>query len=120
MNRSLKQALALWSVCLLSGSVPALGTCLTPPGDLDGSGVSNVVDVQCDILLALWELSTDEMAPPPSCLHVSVSEADVNCDGANNVTDVLLLIQFALNVPIDSSIDVDGDGCLRRTTPASP
>lgn len=34
----------------------ANGACLDPPGDVNASGATNVVDVQCVILLSLWKL----------------------------------------------------------------
>ena len=47
----------------------------------------------------------------PACVGTSVLDADPNCDGAHNVTDILLLINYALGFPLSTAIDADGDGC---------
>ena len=120
MRRLFKRVTALTILCVLAGTAPALGACLTPPGDLDGNGATNVVDVQCDILLTLWDLSDQPLAIAPPCLAVPIKQADLNCDKTNNVTDVLLAIQYALDVPLSATIDANGDQCPDTCSPVLP
>ncbi|NUN13857.1 MAG: lamin tail domain-containing protein, partial [Myxococcales bacterium] len=84
--------------------------CLTPPGDIDLSGVTNVADVQCGILMSLWELG-GKITPLPICLKSQVVDADLNCDGFTNVADVVISIFLALKQPLSPDLDADGDGC---------
>jgi len=87
---------------------PAAALCPATPGDLDADGDTNVVDVQCAILTALNLLSDEEF---PACLAVAPEEADINCDAAWDITDVVLSINIALQMwPKD--LDGDGNGCI--------
>ena len=54
--------LALASGWAMPGT--AQGACLDPPADLDGSGATNVVDVQCGIVTALVLLAEDGSEMP--------------------------------------------------------
>ncbi len=97
------------------GAVPCVeAICTVPPGDLDGNGTSNVIDIQCAILAALWSLGGQETAPP-ECIHSTLPApvaADHNCDRVVNVADVGLGVYWALGLPLSASIDADGDGCV--------
>ncbi len=98
--------------CVAAFDPGATAQCLKPAGDLNGSGLTDVADVQCSVLLALWKLSLQgPLAQPPQCLSVPLPLADVDCDGAENVTDALLVVQFALGLPLASNIDADADDC---------
>ncbi|NUN14047.1 MAG: lamin tail domain-containing protein, partial [Myxococcales bacterium] len=107
-TRWLLSALMMLVVSLSAQGVYA--KCLTPPGDIDGSTKTNVNDVQCEILMTLWVLG-GKVAPLPICLKAEVVDADINCDGALNVSDVQLVIQLALGAQLSPLIDGDGDGC---------
>ena len=87
-----------------------------PPGDLTKDDVTNVVDVQCGIIIALWELAGSQ-PPQPVCLNVSLVAADINCDGARNVIDVQALILLALKLPYAVDTDFDGDHYLDSCDP---
>ncbi|NUN13827.1 MAG: FG-GAP repeat protein [Myxococcales bacterium] len=99
----------LWSLLLMTAN-QAKGSCLSPVGDLNGNGITNVGDVQCIILTVLWTQAGND-APVPSCLAEDLSTADVNCDGATVVTDVVLVIYWALSAPLSTDIDADGNLC---------
>ena len=92
-------------------TVPAFAEgCLDPVGDINANGTTDVVDVQCGIVAALYVLGGDE-GLPPECLEVPLSEVDLNCSSLVNVTDVLLLIQLGLELELDATIDGNADGC---------
>ena len=75
--------------------------------NLSGGNV-DVIDVQCSILTALVQVGDTEL---PDCLVASLEAADLNCDGSQDVIDVLLVIQAALGFSLDEAIDSDFDGC---------
>jgi len=86
--------------------------CLDPTGDLDGTGATNVVDTQCGLLAVLAVLTGGTEAVPPECLaDGDLQRADVTCDGSVDVTDVLIVIQIALDLPLETAIDSDQDSC---------
>lgn len=101
------------------GVVPttALSLCLSPPGDLTGSGFADVADAQCSIITTLRMLRGE---PLPICLAGPVATADSNCDGHINVADSLLVIQYAMRVPVSPLLDADGDKCPDKCTPQTP
>ncbi|NUN14028.1 MAG: hypothetical protein HUU55_10385 [Myxococcales bacterium] len=84
--------------------------CLSPVADLNASGLTDVVDSQCSILLSLWALG-GKITAKPSCLAGSESTADVNCDGDMNVVDAVVVTQAALKAPLDNIIDKNGNQC---------
>ncbi len=84
--------------------------CALPFGDLDGSGTTTVVDVQCGILVVLWTLA-DQQGPPPTCASGGPMSADVSCDAHIDVTDVQMLVSAALDLPWSADVDADGNGC---------
>lgn len=86
------------------------GGCAPVPGDINDSGITNVVDVQCAIMMALWWMDTG-LVPAPTCSLLGQKGADINCDMMINVTDVLLATQMVLGTPLSSDIDFDGDNC---------
>jgi len=108
MRRYFKNAACGLLVALMVPTV-AVGLCLEPIGDVDGTGATNVIDVQCSILTALSTLSSEASAP--GCLAGDESTADVDCSGAVNVTDVVLVVQLSLGESLASSLDGNGDGC---------
>jgi hypothetical protein len=59
----------------------------------------------------LWELTDGSFDNVPSCAGESVLNTDPNCDGVHNVTDILLVINYVLGIPLASALDADGNGC---------
>lgn len=92
-------AVTLWAVS-------SQAQCLDPPGDLNGNGFVEIADIQCNILVAL-----SPNGPAPACLKVPLVAADIDCDGVTNVVDVVILIQYAANEPLASSIDGNTNQC---------
>ncbi len=70
--------------------------------------VKNVSGVQCVILNALSQLQSGQ---PPGCFD-DPAKADLNCDGKVNVSDVTIAIQQAINSPLDSSLDANGNSIV--------
>jgi hypothetical protein len=88
-------------------SAAAQAQCLTPRGDINGDGTTNILDIQCGIFVSL----TDPAAAPPACLAWPTGAADIDCDGEINVTDMLIIVQLATELPLAPQIDADGDAC---------
>ncbi len=82
------------------------GPCATF-GDLNGSGVVNVADMQCMILAFQSGMFSGGM--PPQCL-ATPEAADLNCDGDVSVIDVQLLIDVVQGNPLHSQIDANSNG----------
>lgn len=100
-------------VCYLSTTAlrsHAYAACSVPPGDIDGSGTTNVVDVQCAIVSALAALNPPFVAP--LCTNGMNTAPDVDCNGNPDVVDVTLVIYYALGTPLSSAIDANGDKCV--------
>jgi len=93
-----------------SGEFPlaCAGGCEGVFGDINLSGSTNVVDIQCLIVAVLNEAMGQDM---PSCVAMDPSEVDLNCDGNLDVTDVIFNIQSTLGVPMDGAVDGNGNGC---------
>ena len=89
----------------------ALTSCPSVPGDLNGNGAADVVDVQCSILAALTDLDTTGLTPVPNCLEDGMSSADQDCSDSISVVDISLCIQLSLGMPLDPAVDTDGDQC---------
>jgi hypothetical protein len=94
----------------VAAATPASAQCSTPFGDVNSDGATNVIDAQCSILLALWQLG-GQAGPIPTCAQGNPSAGDVNCDNATTVADVTLVINTALNVGMSATIDPNGNGC---------
>jgi agmatine/peptidylarginine deiminase len=93
-----------------SGEYPLAcsGGCAGVFGDINLSGSTNVVDIQCLIVAVLNEAVGQ---PLPACVVIDPSEVDLNCDGNLDVTDVIFNIQSTLGVPMDIAVDANGNGC---------
>lgn len=86
-------------------------------GDLTADETTSVTDVMCEILLSLW-FAGDNPGPMPTCLLRPAAMADLNCDGAIDVSDVVLQIQHgALEQPLPTAIDANADGCVDTCVP---
>lgn len=78
--------------------------------DPDGTGGTSISDVQCAILLSLWQL--DSSAPPPVCLSGDPASTDVDCDGLWTVSDVQILVGRALGLSVADALDTNGNECV--------
>jgi hypothetical protein len=85
--------------------------CADAPGDVTGDGNTDVIDVQCAILLTLAALGG---LPPGSvaCLGAAPTQGDLDCDGALSVSDVQIAILSSLGAPLPPALDAGGDGCV--------
>ena len=83
--------------------------CTDPPGDVNGTISTNILDVQCGILALLAEAAASGAVPP--CLANGLSDADINCDGSLNVTDTQALTLMALQINLPSGLDSNENGC---------
>lgn len=104
-------AAALTVLAALSLPASAGAFCLDTPGDVDGNGVLNIIDVQCTQLVTLWSL-TGGVDPLPECLpDGDPFRADLNCDEQTNVVDITIGIQYALGA-LNPSPDFDATACF--------
>lgn len=101
----------LLAVAVCGASVQQVWACPAGVGDLDGGGNTNVTDVQCLNLIALWQLAPS-VASPPACWKVDFRLADIDCSGGYTVSDVLLLVTRALGNPLPFPIDANNNGCV--------
>jgi hypothetical protein len=102
--------------------IPDIDPTVTPPntniapcsyqgrGDANGSGTVNVSDVQCVLLLAVWELG-GKLDAIPACFAGDMQAVELNCDDVINVADVQLVIGMVLAKPLPAEIDANGNQC---------
>ena len=105
---------------VLNAPSHAHAVCAEVPGDINQDLVSDVVDVQCSILVTLYELSsiaTDEL---PTCANENNSAADLDCSGDTTVVDIGLCIQISLGLELSGIVDTDGDLCHNGCEVDSP
>ncbi len=108
----------LFGVLMTTMASPARAECRDPLGDVNANGVGDVVDVQCAVLLSLWELAGAAPADVPACAGGDpVAAGDANCDGLVDVVDVTILINYVLNKPLSTTLDGDQDGCPNACDP---
>lgn len=108
LRLSATAAVAFGLVAILGGTASA--QCLTPQGDINDDGVTNVLDLQCLIFASLCELD-ESCSEFPACVVAPAQATDANCDSSTDVSDVLLLVNYAVGLDIDEAIDADGDQC---------
>lgn len=89
---------------------PAGPTDLGIVGDLDGNGKASVSDAICLLLTATAYLA-DPLAPGPACLNGDWRRADLDCSGAPEVGDAVLVVRLALSESLGVEVDADADGC---------
>jgi hypothetical protein len=104
-------AAAVFGFAVFGAADGANAQCLTPPGDINDDSETDVVDIQCAILVSLNELAGGGAGGLPSCLAVPTPAVDVNCDGETNVADLLVIISFGFQLPLGGILDPDADGC---------
>ncbi|NUN15951.1 MAG: hypothetical protein HUU55_20180, partial [Myxococcales bacterium] len=80
------------------------------PGDTNGDKLVDVTDVQCVILLSLWDLQGKSYAIP-GCLTQSLDKANIDCNTQVDVVDVLLVIRLSFQSPFDLAIDSNRNLC---------
>lgn len=80
------------------------------PGDTNGDKLVDVTDVQCVILLSLWDLQGKSYAVP-GCLTQSLDKANIDCNTQIDVVDVLLVIRLSFQSPFDLAIDSNRNFC---------
>ena len=61
-------------------------------------------------LLLLWDIGGN-LGAGPICYVRPYQNADLNCDGNFDVTDVVLAIKLVLGAGIPPEIDLNGDQC---------
>jgi hypothetical protein len=83
---------------------------IATPGDANGNGVVNVADLQCTLLVNVWE-TAGNLGPAPGCLAVPLSVIDLNCDDSITIVDVQLAVSFAFDQPLPIEIDGNGNRC---------
>ncbi len=82
--------------------------CLAPPGDVDGSGATDLADVLCEVYAALaWATG----GATPSCVASDTASADIDCDGTISIADVFDVIRLALGAGLSPAVDANADGC---------
>jgi len=109
--RGFRTPILFFIALLIALPAPVSALCLDPVGDVTGSGETDVMDVQCTILTVLNAVVFGLDAEPPVCLAGSTDRADITCDAAVNVVDVVVSISLALGLPLSEQIDADGNGC---------
>lgn len=108
-HRSLGLRRMVLVATLLILTSPAFGACPADLGDVNADGAATVVDIQCSILVALSQLGGGGEAP--GCVGAELSRADLDCSGSTDTSDIVLVIQVALEQPFSGQIDGDSDGC---------
>jgi hypothetical protein len=108
-----------------SAGSSAVATCPTLFGDVTGNGATNVADVQCAIITALYQLSGAPAGLTPVCLGpLGAAGADVDCSGAATVSDAVLTASFILSGALGPAVDGNAngcpDGCEDQGEPAAP
>lgn len=114
MNQTLLSSAIAMGFMVLATSAAA--ECLDPPGDLDASGAASVADAQCSIIMVLWS-QAGGVGDVPGCIQGDPERADANCDGDTTVADAQITISLVLEVPLDTDVDSDGNGCPNACEP---
>jgi hypothetical protein len=111
-------------VALAAASAVASAQCADPVGDITGDGATDVVDVQCAVLSALYSLAPELGGELLVCASGDPLAADVDCSAAVDVVDVSVAIVAALGTVLPEAIDGDGDlcpdACQLSTDPTDP
>lgn len=85
--------------------------CLNPPGDVNKNGVTDITDLQCAILVSLAPIGPGGQVVAPACLKVPVGATDTNCDGPINISDLVIMVYWAVGLPLDPIIDPNANNC---------
>jgi ELWxxDGT repeat protein len=79
-------------------------------GDLNLDGQTNIGDIQCSLLVALW-IGGGKNGQAPECVDTPLTAADLDCNVFVDIVDITLLIQKVLGQPMDPSLDANQNGC---------
>lgn len=111
-NHAVASGAAMLAVAIAVGVLPrpSGASCLSPPGDVTGDAIVNVLDLQCLIMTSLYEFDPNSI-PVPTCLAVAPELADLNCDFGVDLSDVLLGIHYVVGSDIAAVLDADSDQC---------
>lgn len=106
--------LAAFASLLLAGSASA--QCLSPAGDINNDDTTDIVDIQCAILVSLNELAGGGAEGLPGCLQVPTTAVDINCDSEDanpkiDIADLLLIVNYAFDIPLPDLVDPNADNC---------
>ena len=108
------QAALIVAICF-SLELQAIATCPNVPGDVTADGETDVTDVQCAILSTLAILVG---TPQPGCLPNGVEVADLNCDESASITDIQMVLGYALGLPLALTLDANGNNCIDACEPS--
>lgn len=89
---------------------PQGGATIDPFGDHNGNGFVNVADAMCSVFGSQAVLGGQPLSSVP-CLSAPEPAADLNCDGAVDVSDTLLVIRIAIGLPVPDTLSPDANGC---------
>lgn len=79
-------------------------------GDVNGDGDVDILDVQCTVLTALWQLTGPE-SEGPICQQDAPDASDLNCDGFIDVSDAAIHVTMALGASLPTVIDTNANQC---------
>ncbi|NUN15525.1 MAG: hypothetical protein HUU55_18020 [Myxococcales bacterium] len=102
-------AIAVAGVMATAGHANA--QCLNPPGDVNKNGVTDITDLQCAILVSLAPVGPGGQVVAPACLKVPVGATDTNCDGPINISDLVIMVYWAVGLALDPIIDPNANNC---------
>ncbi|NUN14043.1 MAG: hypothetical protein HUU55_10460 [Myxococcales bacterium] len=111
--------LVVLGVGSVTQAAPQTATCLSPPADFNGDGVTHVGDLQCQIMVIKAKVAG---LPLPDCLFVNEIDVDLDCNQNLTIVDVQLCIVVVLGPQYKwpSSIDADKDFCADACKPVGP
>lgn len=110
-NRRTKSLAAALLMALLLPAAGASAQCVDNPGDVNADGNRNISDIQCMILTSVHLLGNPGFPELPSCLNVSLEEADLNCDTGVDLSDIILVITYAVGESLSPLVDADANDC---------
>jgi hypothetical protein len=104
-------ALLAVGLCGPASAQPIGAPCQLPLADVNDSGATDVLDVQCVTISALFLAQGGAGAEPPCLGGAPVGTTDLDCSGGTDVADVLLTLYDIFGVPLGPALDGNADGC---------
>ncbi|NUN16006.1 MAG: hypothetical protein HUU55_20455 [Myxococcales bacterium] len=98
------------SVVVSLGADYSFASCPDVPGDLNKDSLVTITDIQCALLVVLYDSAGDEVKAP-ACAVVGPDAADLDCDFQVTVVDAVLIIQIALSGKLGTGVDLNANGC---------
>lgn len=77
-------------------------------GDVDGNGRVDISDYQCLVMATQWAVGGSSTSVP-ACL-ADRGYADLDCDGAISVIDLMVMNDVIFGQPLNPTIDANADG----------